>query len=193
MTENLRTALLNKYHIGDSEIYESRLRKFSWVDNLDLDDINLTVQGLEKSVPVIRKYDTIPQEFIRKIIAFDNRDAYFILRTFIGISGFVLRSKILEYLNKAKILKNEGEIYSYNDQDIIAGLYHFKEYRKSVLRKNVSGYIQTDYTCTAVCLMMVLNYYGIVPSSPNVEQKLHSLSCSKYTSGEHYSGVVLNK
>jgi len=127
----------------------------------------------------------------RDIIIYDNLDEKLIASNLIGISGFLLRRKILEYLNNSNILKNNGYIYEFNNEKIVSALEILKEERKNKMDKNVRPYKQRGDTCAIVCMMMVLEYYKIIEKANWYDEKrLYKIYGSKYMSGTPFSALA---
>ena len=193
--------LLNKYHANDNEIFESRfIRKFkSYLDS------TITSKQLLSD---IKKY-SIPKEYkiehfyftlehpdrkaIRDIIIYDNLDEKLIASNLIGISGFLLRKKILEYLNESKILPNEGYIYEYNKEAIIEALERLQEKRSITMEKKVRIYKQRGDTCAIACMMMALEYFEVMEKANWYDEKrYYRIYGSKYMSGTPFSALAFH-
>ena len=128
---------------------------------------------------------------IRDIIVYDNLDEKLIASNLIGISGFLFRKKILEYLNNSGILANDSYIYEFNNDTIINALEILKEERKDNMDKDVRPYKQRGDTCAIVCMMMVLEYYKIIPKANWYdERRLYRIYGSKYMSGTPFSALA---
>lgn len=128
---------------------------------------------------------------IRDIIIYDNLDEKLIASNLIGISGFLFRRKILEYLNSSGILKNNGYIYEFNNGTIISSLEKLKKEREKNMDKNVRPYKQKGDTCAIVCMMMAMEYYKIIPKANWYDEKrLYNTYRSKYMSGTPFSALA---
>ena len=128
---------------------------------------------------------------IRDIIIYDNLDEKLIASNLISISDFLLRRKILEYLNNSGILKNKGYIYEFNNDIVIEALGLLKDERKNKMVKNVKPYKQRGDTCAIVCMMMVLEYYKIIDRANWYDEKrLYKIYGSKYMSGTPFSALA---
>lgn len=195
-SEQLKEQLLKKYHANDEVIFFGRMKKFKNYLVQSDEQLAKTISQLdiEQDYKIRHFYSTIekPQlKAIRDILIYDNYDEYMILMGLIGISGHVLRKKVLQYLNDSEILPNEGSIYEFSDKQILEGLLKLEEYRTEVLHKNVKPYAQTGLTCGAVSLLMVFDYYRILEANEDNEALIHSKSNSAYIDGNHFSGLAL--
>lgn len=193
--------LLNKYHANDNEIFESRFSKRykNYIDS------EITPKQLLSD---IKKY-TISDEYkikhfyftlehpdrkaIRDIIIYDNLDEKLIASNLIGISGFMLRRKILEYLNESRILPNNGYIYEYNKETIIEALEMLQAKRSVEMDKNVRIYKQRGDTCAIACMMMALEYFGVMEKANWYDEKrYYRIYGSKYMSGTPFSALAFH-
>jgi hypothetical protein len=132
-----------------------------------------------------------PLQFLTKTLEYDNYEEYRILKSLIGISGFVFRKKILSYLDSTKIIPNEGRIYGLSDEEVLAGLDQLKRYRTELMDKDVKSYLQTGNTCGAASLLMALNYYNHTDMTAKNEMLIHNASKSILIEGSHFSGLAL--
>lgn len=194
--QELKSALLEKYHADDEDIFSGRMKKLAHYEAWTDDDLTKAIGELsiDEGYKIGHFYSTLerPQlKGIRDTLIYDNYEEYLILMSLIGISGYVLRKRVLQYLNDSKILPNEGSIYEFSDDEVLQGLSKLKEYRRQVLHKDVRPYKQTDLTCGAASLLMAFDYYGILKESRENEDLLHSTSKSAYIDGEHFSGLAL--
>ena len=193
--------LLNKYHANDNEIFESRfLKRYK-------DYINSEITP-KQILSDIKKY-TISDEYkikhfyftlehpdrkaIRDIIIYDNLDEKLIASNLIGISGFMLRRKILEYLNESSILPNNGYIYEYNKETIIKALKILQDKRSVEMDKDVRIYKQRGDTCAIACMMMALEYFGVMEKANWYDEKrYYRIYGSKYMSGTPFSALAFH-
>lgn len=194
-SEIFKAELLKKYHADDNKVFAGRITKFEkYVHQMPKklkQEINK--YDIKDEYKIDHFYSTIekPQlKAIRDIITYDNYDEYLILYSLIGISGYILRKRVLEYLNDTKILPNSGKIYEFSDNKVVNSLKKLEKYRKEVLHKNVKAYVQTDLTCASVCLMMILNYYDILDANIKNETLIHSKAKSTFIDGDHFSGLA---
>ena len=108
-TQKFKEYLMKKYHANDEKIFISRFeRKFR--HNFTMSEKNLVENikryTISKTYKIKHFYFTMEhsdRKAIRDIIIFDNLDEKLIASNLIGISGFLLRRKILEYLNNSGI------------------------------------------------------------------------------------------
>lgn len=195
--QKFKNYLLNKYHAGDEKIFISRFKK-KFKYNLMMSDGELLEDIRHYKIPEEYKiqhfYFTLEhcdRKAIRDIIIYDNLDEKLIASNLIGISGFLFRRKILEYLNNSGILRNNGYIYEFNNDIIINALESLKEERKNNMDKNVRPYKQRGDTCAIACMMMVLEYYKIIPKANWYdERRLYRTYGSKYMSGTPFSALA---
>ena len=193
--------LLNKYHANDIEIFESRfLKRFknyldsTITDKQLLDDIKK--YSISDEYKIKHFYFTLEhpeRKAIRDIIIYDNLNEKLIASNLIGISGFLLRRKILEYLNESKILPNNGYIYEYNKEIIIAALEKLQNERKIKMEKNVRLYKQRGDTCAIACMMMALEYFNVMEKANWYdERRYYRIYGSKYMSGTPFSSLAFH-
>ena len=193
--------LLNKYHANDIKIFESRfLKRFK-----DYIDSTITAKQLLED---IKKY-SISNEYkikhfyftlehpdrkaIRDIIIYDNLNEKLIASNLIGISGFLLRRKILEYLNESRILPNNGYIYEYNKDIIIEALKKLQSERKIKMEKDVKVYKQRGDTCAIACMMMAMEYFNLMEKANWYdERRYYRIYGSKYMSGTPFSALAFH-
>lgn len=185
--------LLMAYHIGDRTIFNSRLKKFSKDFNRDADDIRKEIEELKisNSYKIKHFYLTIESprlKAIRDLLEYDNIEEYRILKNLIGISGFIFRKKIIEYLRETKLIEKEVGIYDLDDEKILELLSKLKEYRNEFFNKDVLQYEQTGNTCGACCLMMAEKYLLGTPALERRNENLiHDRSKSQLIEGDVFS------
>ena len=201
-SNEFKNYLLNKYHAGDIEIFESRFMK-KFKGYLDLEELT------EKQILNDIKDYSIPKEYktkhfyftlehperkaIRDIIIYDNLNEKMIASNLIGISGFLLRKKILEYLNDSKVLPNNGYIYEYNKECIIGALEKLRGEREMKMEKNVKPYKQRGDTCAIACMMMALEYFGVMQKANWYDEKrYYRIYGSRYMSGTPFSALAFH-
>lgn len=196
---NFKEKLLKKYHANDLTIFDSRFRKkFSKYLNEEISPIDLLKEMKKYSIPEEYKirhfYFTLEhpdRKAIRDIIIYDNLTEKLFACNLYGISGFLLRKKILEYLNNSKILINNGFIYEFNDEIIINSLEKLKIERKKSMDKEVKPYRQKGNTCAIACMMMVLEYYDkMTKANWYDEKRYYKIYGSKYISGTPFSALA---
>lgn len=189
--------LMQKYHANDEKIFHSRFNKrFS-------KNMNMSAKEILKDI----KYYTISSDYkakhfyftlehpdrkaIRDIIIYDNLNEKIIACNLIGISGFLLRKKILEYLNSSSVLKNKGFIYEYSNDTIIEALEMLKVERKKFMDKDIKPYKQRGDTCAVVCMMMALEYYKLMEKANWYdERRLYKIYGSDYLPGTPFSAIA---
>ena len=196
-TQKFKNYLIKKYHAGDEKIFVSRFEK-SFKNKISMSKKELLEDIKRYKIPENYKnqhfYFTLEhpdRKAIRDIIVYDNLDEKLIASNLIGISGFLLRRKILEYLNDSGVLKNNGYIYEFNNDIIINALETLKNERKKNMDKDVRPYKQRGDTCAIVCMMMVLEYYKVIPKANWYdERRLYRIYGSKYMSGTPFSALA---
>ena len=200
-SDEFKKYLLNKYHANDNEIFESRfVKRFkSYLDSTItakqlLSDIKK--YSISKEYKTKHFYFTLEhseRKAIRDIIIYDNLDEKLIASNLIGISGFLLRRKILDYLNDSKILPNNGYIYEYNKETIIEALERLQAKRSITMEKKVRIYKQRGDTCAIACMMMALEYFDIIQKANWYdEKKYYRIYGSKYMSGTPFSALAFH-
>lgn len=198
-SSSFKKKLLYKYHAGDDEIFNSRFKKrFEKYLKLNMSRTELLKEIKQYCIPneykVKHFYFTLEhpeRRAIRDIIIYDNLNEKLIASNLIGISGFLLRKKILDYLNESEILKNNGFIYEYNKEIIVSALEKLKEERKCYMDKNVKPYKQRGDTCAICCMMMVLEYFGVIEKANWYdERRFYRIYGSKYMNGTPFSAIA---
>ena len=198
-SNDFREYLLNKYHANDAVIFESRFSKRfkSYLDSditekQLLDDIKK--YSISKEYKVKHLYFTLEhpdRKAIRDIIIYDNLNEKLIASNLIGISGFLFRRKILEYLNESMILPNKGYIYEYNKETIITALERLISERELKMEKEVRLYRQRGDTCAIACMMMAMEYFDDNKKANWYDEKrYYRIYGSKYMSGTPFSALA---
>ena len=196
-TQKFKRYLLEKYHAGDEKIFISRFQK-KFHSYLSMSENELLESIKQYKIPEYYKiqhfYFTLEhsdRKAIRDIIIYDNLDEKLIASNLIGISGFLFRRKILDYLNNSGILKNNGYIYEFNDNIIVDALQTLKNERKINMDKDVKPYKQRGDTCAIACMMMILEYYKVISKANWYdERRLYRIYRSKYMSGTPFSALA---
>lgn len=189
--------LLEKYHAGDEMIFNGRYnKKFKNKEDYSIEELMNTINRLKISNDYKNKhfYFTLEHDdrkAFRDLILYDNVDEKFISSKLIGISGFLLRTNILNYLNDSNILKNNGYIYEYSNEIVINSLNTLLERRYQKMELNVKPYKQNDLTCSIACMLMVLEYYGVIPkANPLYEREYYQRYKSRYLDGTPFSAIA---
>ena len=105
--QKFKEYLLKKYHANDEKIFNSRFeKKFKHNLLMNTKEIleDIKHYKITQSYKIRHFYFTLEhndRKAIRDIIIYDNLDEKLIASNLIGISGFLLRRKILEYLNSS--------------------------------------------------------------------------------------------
>lgn len=195
--EKFKKNLMKKYHANDEIIFNSRFeKKFKNYLELSADEILKKIDGfsINAQYQIKHFYFTLEhpdRKAIRDIIIYDNLNEKIIASNLIGISGFLFRRKILEYLNSNGVLKNNGYIYEFSNEVIIRSLELLKMERGIKMEKNINVYKQRGDTCAVACLMMVLEYFGIIEKANWYEERrLFRIYGSKYMSGTPFSAIA---
>lgn len=193
--------LLNKYHANDNEIFEARfLKRYKRYIDSEITPKQLLSEIKKYSISDEYKikhfYFTLEhpdRKAIRDIIIYDNLNEKLIASNLIGISGFLLRKKILEYLNESRVLPNNGYIYEYNKDIIIESLERLQSERNIKMDKNVRPYKQRGDTCAIACMMMTLEYFGVMEKANWYdERRYYKIYGSKYMSGTPFSALAFH-
>lgn len=196
-TLDFKNSLMEKYHANDEKIFSSRFYK-RFKKNMDmtpkeiLQDIkHYTISNDYKIKHFYFTLEHPDRRAIRDIIIYDNLNEKIIAYNLIGISGFLLRFKILEYLNSSSVLKNKGYIYEYNKDIIVQALELLKKERMKNMDKDIKLYKQRGDTCAVVCMMMALEYYKIIDKANWYdERRFYKLYGSQYMSGTPFSALA---
>lgn len=194
--KEIRKELLDKYHANDDKIFKGRLKKFKNLENLSVEELEKKIRELniDKDYQVKHLYFTMenPQKkAYRDILLYDNLQEKHIAKSLIGISGFVLRKKILEYLKEENLIESDEHIYQYPDSKIEKVLDQLYNIRKVSMEKDVKPYRQHGPTCAVCSLLMTLDFYKKI-NNPNrlMERELYKKYKSTYMDGSHYSGIA---
>jgi len=194
---NFKKYLLNTYHANDETIFNSRFTKrFSKYLDMEQNILleNISAYRIPDDYKVKHFYFTLEhpeRKAIRDIIIYDNLDEKLLACNLIGISGFLLRNKVLNYLNTSGILRNDGYIYEYDKYTITDALEKLKQERNNKMDKNIIPYKQRGDTCAIACLMMVLEYYKIMPKANwSDERHLYKKYGSRYMPGTPFSAIA---
>ena len=198
-TQKFKEYLLAKYHAGDEKIFINRFKK-NFKKNLSMSEKeileNIQCFKISENYKIQHFYFTLEhpeRKAIRDIIIYDNLDEKLIASNLIGVSGFLFRRKVLEYLNDSGVLKNSGYIYEFNKEVVLSSLKHLKEERKKNMDKDVKPYKQRGDTCAIACMMMILEYYNIIPKANWYdERRLYRIYGSKYMSGTPFSALAFH-
>ena len=193
--------LLEKYHANDVEIFNTRFQKrfmkyyeSNMTEKQLLDDIKR--YSIPEEYKVKHLYFTLEhpaRKAIRDIIIYDNLNEMLLASNLVGISGFLLRQKILEYLNDSKVLPNDGYIYEYNKEIVNDKLRKLQEERKIKMEKDVKLYRQRGDTCAIACMMMALEYFNIMEKANGYdERRYYRIYGSKYMSGTPFSALAFH-
>ena len=193
--DETKKSLIDTYHASDEKIFEGRFQSFAIYFDWELGEVRSHIEKMtqDPNYWVEHFYSTLERpraRAIRDIISFDNGEEYRILMTLMGISGYVLRKKVLQYLDETKILRNSGKIYEFDDEVVLWALDRLKDYRKALLHKDVEPYRQTGPTCGAASLMMALHHFGLCSLGRETEWAIHQESRSKIVEGNHFSGLA---
>lgn len=188
----LKEQLFAKYHAGDEEIFAGRMEKFSWCRGFSLRQLRESRARLraDPNRAIHHFYLTLERprlKALRDIIVFDNVTEYEIAKSLIGISGFLLRKRVLQYLGETKIVANGGRIYDLPDAVVMRGIKRLLEFRNEVMHKGVQHYRQTADTCASAGLMMMLHRLLGTPLTPQTEREIHTEARSTLSMGAHFS------
>jgi len=192
-----KTYLMKKYHANDEKIFYSRfVKRFKNNMAMTVKEIlqDIKCYAISDDYKVKHFYFTLEhpdRKAIIDIIIYDNLNEKLIACNLIGISGFLLRTKILEYLNLSSVLKNKGYIYEYCNDTIIQALEILKNERVKFMDKDIKPYKQRGDTCAVVCMMMVLEYYNIIEKANWYdERRLYKIYGSQYMPGTPFSALA---
>ena len=195
--KEFREYLKKKYHANDDKIFQSRFNK-KYKDRINMDEEVLLEQisnlNISECYKINHLYFTIEHP-IRKafndIIIYDNVNEKYISSRLYGISGFLFRRKVLEYLNLSNILPNNGYIYENSNEVVIKGLYKLYEERVRKMEKDIKPYRQRGDTCAIACMLMVLEYYKLIPEAHrHYESKYYRIYGSRYMDGTPFSALA---
>lgn len=195
--DNWKEYLLNQYHANDETIFKSRyIRDFSSKESLDIENIMDIINSytLKYDYKVKQQYFMLEHPYrkaFNDIIKYDNVDEKLLAFKLIGISGFLYRKKILEYLNDSNILKNDGFIYAFSDQTVLESLNRLKYKADYQMIKNVPKYTQNADTCAIVCMLSAMKYYNCIDKiNSQTEFKYFNKYRSQVLLGTPFSAVA---
>ena len=197
LAKEYKKYLLNKYHANDEMIFKGRFaKKFS-------NDMERSIEELLTKIDMCKIKDNYKTQHFyftfghedrsafRDLLIYDNIDEKLISSQLIGISGFLFRKKVLEYLDSSNILKNSGYIYEYSKDTIIDNLQKLKKEREKNMELNVKPYRQHGMTCAIACMLMVLDYYDIIEKPTKLHERKYFKSYqSKWLEGTPLSSVA---
>lgn len=192
----LRKLLIERYHAGDEKIFLGRMEQFKKYEKTSIKDLQerMSVLTTKREYEINHFYLTLERPRLRALrdtIAFDNREEYYLLRSLIGVSGFVLRKRVLQYLDESKILPNKGNIYEFSDETILEALEKLKGYRENLMRKKVEGFAQSADTCASAAYMMAMHALLGTPLSTEEEHRLHEQAQSRMIPGAFFSALAV--
>ena len=189
--------LINKFHAKDELIFEGRFNKdFSSKLNCSIEDLLKQIKGytISPEYKIRHLYfelENPERKAFTDIIKYDNVDEKFISSQLIGISGFLLRKKVLDMLNSSLILPNRGYIYEFSNDIVINSLYILLNERKKIMDKDIKPYKQKGMTCAIACMLMVLEYFQLIPKADwMLERKYYRIYHSKYMEGTPFSALA---
>jgi len=194
--QNLYIYLLNKYHLGDESIFRGRFRQFKRYENYSEQELVSIIDRLtiERDYKIKHFYTILERpdlKAITELLIYDNYDEPWIVYNLVGISGFILRKKILEYLNNSDVLPNNGKIYSLSDQEVMQALELLENLRKKNMIRHITPYRQRKDTCVSCSLMMILHYLdNSFKLNKRTEMSLHSRIRVGYIEGEYLSAAA---
>ena len=193
----LHKYLIETYHAGDYKIFNSRIKKYEKYYDLDEKQIKEKIESLEQNESYRIKHCYFTMEHpnrkaISEIVSYDNNDEKLFGFSLIGISGFILRKKILKYLDDSGMLENDGFIYGNSDEEIIEALRKMKNLNKNRMEKDIHGIKQSEpTTCAIASMLMVFKYFNVIRnSSKKVEKKYYELYKSNYMDGCYFSSLA---
>ena len=195
--QEFKEYLKSKYHANDELVFKTRFeKKFKRYFNLSKKELLADIKkySISDDYKIKHYYFTLEhsdRRAVRDIIIYDNLHEKLIASNLIGISGFLLRKKILAYLNNSGILKNRGYIYEFSNDTIVDDLNILKKEKVRVMDKNIKPYKQRGDTCAIACLMMALEYYNVIEKANWYdERRLYKIYGSKYMSGTPFSALA---
>ena len=197
--DSFKKVIMKKYHANDETVFVSRFkRRFrKYYDaNKTKEEIlrDMNQYSIPEEYKVKHFYFTLEhpeRKAIRDIIIYDNLDEKLIGSNLIGISGFLLRKQILEYLNEEGILSNRGYIYEFNKNVIEDALEELKRKRGKNMDKDIKIYRQRGDTCAIACMMMALEYYKVMEKANWYDEKrYYRIYKSQYMCGTPFSALA---
>ena len=191
-----RQYLINKF-AKDELIFEGRFnRDFSSKLHCSIESLLKQIRGytISSEYKIRHLYfelENPERKAFTDIIKYDNIDEKFISSQLIGISGFLFRKKVLDMLNNSLILPNRGYIYEFSNDKVINSLYILLNERKRRMDKDIKPYKQKGMTCAIACMLMVLEYFGLISKADWIlEKKYYRIYHSKYMEGTPFSALA---
>ncbi len=190
-----RKRLIRLYHADDETIFNGRMKKLELLEKRSVRTLRRKVASLSQGATRATEhfYLTVERPILRAIrdsLSYDNNDEKQIVQELIGISGFILRKKVIGYLQRTKILNTEGGIYSYQDDVVDQGLEKLLAYRQQAMYRKVVPYRQHGPNCSAACLVMTAHHLGKGDLTERFEREIAEASNSRLMEGQHYSGIA---
>ncbi len=189
--------IISKYHAGDESLFINRFkRQFSKDMNKSCEELQADIKKYQipDEVKIKHQYFMIEhpdRKAIDNIIIYDNIYEKLIGSNLIGLSGFLLRTQVLKYLDESCVLKNYGYIYEFSNEVIDDSLDKLINERNNFMEKDVRVYKQRGDTCAIACLMMALEYFGVMEKANWYDEKrLYRVYRSNYMAGTPFAALA---
>ncbi len=196
VAEKFKKILLKKFHANDEEIFKGRFKEFEKFFKLSVDELIYKIgnYAIPSDYKISHRLFLSASDELKAysdIIKYDNVDEKFIASSLIGISGFLLRKNVLKILNDSGALPNNGYIYAFPNALVISALKELLKERKMYMDKDVRPYKQKGNTCAIVCMMMLLEYYKIIPKADWQKERMYYRGFkSQYMEGTPFSAIA---
>jgi hypothetical protein len=192
-----RAALLEKYHASDEAIFAGRWKRFEHYLSRTAEELETEVaaRAFAREDKVSHFYFTLGKpslQALTRTLVFDNCQEYDKMYGLVGISGFVLRKRVLEWLHEEGLPPATNNIYEAPRDTVLEQLRVLEDRRKHTMNKPVQTYTQTDLTCGACCIMMAEHYFGLGELSRANEHAIHAQTTPKHYPGNHFSALALH-
>ena len=168
---NLKTELLARYHGNDPILFEERLRKQKFSD-----DINSLQKEIEETEELVRnrsirkKYITAERQDLKDydaLLNFDNATEYEYTYSLKGLPDLFLREEVLKRLVEAGRIDSSTSVYALTKDDFLDGIDKEIAHLERHFFIRLRPYYQTQDTCGTACVLSILNRVGVPQTIEN--------------------------
>ncbi|PZM86766.1 MAG: hypothetical protein DLD55_04755 [candidate division SR1 bacterium] len=179
----LRKALINEYNSGDEELFKVRYnRDFSFLADMSTDEISELLEGLDEKKNIVSM--NRDEKKLDQILWLDNFLEYKFMSQLQGLPAWKLDAFIVDLLKSHDI-----EVMEDQKESILRGMDVLIKQKQCKNIFYVNEYLQTALTCSAACLLSVLNYFKNTSLSSEKESEIAEASKSEFIDGQHFSGI----
>jgi hypothetical protein len=182
-----KKALISEYHSWDEELFSIRLdRDFSEFYNKTGDELKKIIDLLY--TPIKKEINNIDEKHLDKILELDNLIEYKFISQLQWLPSWELRNFIISILEKEWYKSEDTDLW---ESDIIKKLGLLIKKKQNNIKYNINWYKQTWLTCSAACLLMILNYFNKEWFSKAKEAEIAKNASSEFMIGQHFSWIWL--